>query len=108
MASIFYLIFIMMLSYALAAQNFVPVSVCPRDKYTWDLESVKKKCQGDTPNYLCAAIENQVGKYGEICTKFGLSPASKYNYSFHSTVFKRHIHVPYCILTVFLGKIVLC
>lgn len=71
------LISILMLSSGWAAQNFLTVSVCPRDQDTWKLESGRKKCQGDTPDYLCAAIENQVGNFGEICTKFGLTPASK-------------------------------
>ncbi|XP_052713970.1 uncharacterized protein LOC128187594 [Crassostrea angulata] len=68
---------ILMLSTGWAAQNFLPVSVCPRDKNTWKFESDRKNCQGDTPDYLCAAIENQVGNFGEICTKFGLTPDYK-------------------------------
>lgn len=68
---------ILMLSTGWAAQNFLPVSVCPRDKNTWKFESDRKNCQGDTPDYLCAAIENQVGNFGEICTKFGLTPDCK-------------------------------
>uniref|UniRef100_K1QW55 Uncharacterized protein n=1 Tax=Magallana gigas TaxID=29159 RepID=K1QW55_MAGGI len=27
-----------------------------------------KNCYGDTPDYLCAPIENMLGRYGEICT----------------------------------------
>nr|XP_034339418.1 uncharacterized protein LOC117693156 isoform X4 [Crassostrea gigas] len=73
----FVLISILMLSTGWAAQNFLPVSVCPRDKDSWKLESDRKNCRGDTPDYLCAAIENQVGNFGEICTKFGLTPSNK-------------------------------
>ncbi|XP_065934553.1 uncharacterized protein [Magallana gigas] len=73
----FVFISILMLSSGWAAQNFLTVSVCPRDQNSWTLESDRKKCQGDTPDYLCAAIENQVGNFGEICTKFGLTPANK-------------------------------
>ncbi|XP_062594142.1 uncharacterized protein LOC134255637 isoform X2 [Saccostrea cucullata] len=65
------------LRFADAAQNFQEVSVCPRNADTWKIESDKKNCQGDTPDYLCAAIENNVGKFGEICTKYGLSPEKK-------------------------------
>lgn len=67
-----------MLCSARAAQNFQSVSACPRDAVNWKAESDKKNCQGDTPDYLCAAIENQPNKYGQICTKYGLTPASKY------------------------------
>ncbi|XP_061196635.1 uncharacterized protein LOC133204910 [Saccostrea echinata] len=65
------------LCFADAAQNFQEVSVCPRNADTWKIESDKKNCKGDTPDYLCAAIENNVNRYGEICTKYGLSPANK-------------------------------
>lgn len=78
MASFSSLIFMSMLCTAWAAQNFQSVSVCPRDDVNWQAESLKKNCQGDTPDYLCAAIENQPNKYGQICTKYGLTPASKY------------------------------
>ncbi|XP_061190186.1 uncharacterized protein LOC133198048 [Saccostrea echinata] len=79
MASSVVILFILLvlLCFSHAAQNFQEVSVCPRNADTWKLESDKKNCKGDTPDYLCAAIENNVGKYGEICTKYGLSPAGK-------------------------------
>nr|XP_034339427.1 uncharacterized protein LOC105327203 isoform X2 [Crassostrea gigas] len=73
----FELISILMLSTGWAAQNFLRVSVCPRDQGSWKLESDRKNCRDDTPDYLCAAIENQVGNFGEICTKFGLTPSNK-------------------------------
>uniref|UniRef100_A0A8W8JTI8 Uncharacterized protein n=1 Tax=Magallana gigas TaxID=29159 RepID=A0A8W8JTI8_MAGGI len=36
-----------------------------------------KNCYGDTPDYLCAAIENMLGQYGEICTKKRWIPENK-------------------------------
>lgn len=61
-----------------AGQNFVSVTNCPKDANGWELRSNLKKCYGDTPNYLCAAIENMLGQYGEICTKKMWIPESKY------------------------------
>lgn len=43
-----------------AAQNFVSVADCPKDAHKWDIRSNIKKCQGDTPNYLFAAIEKKL------------------------------------------------
>lgn len=67
-----------MLSSFSAAQNCVQVSECPKDGFAWKIESDKKNCQGYKSDYLCAAIENKVGTFGEICTKFLINPASKY------------------------------
>ncbi|XP_061197593.1 uncharacterized protein LOC133205741 [Saccostrea echinata] len=58
-----------------AAQDYVYVSACPRGSSEWQAEATRKKCQEPTPDYLCAAIENSPGQYGEICTKYGLSPS---------------------------------
>ncbi|XP_065934550.1 uncharacterized protein [Magallana gigas] len=52
----------------LAAQNFVNVTDCPKDTNEWEIRSKMKNCYGDTPDYLCAPIENMLGRYGEICT----------------------------------------
>ena len=60
-----------------AAQDFQKVSACPRDAVSWTLAANAKNCEGDTPDYLCAAVENEPGTLGEICTKYGLTPASK-------------------------------
>uniref|UniRef100_K1PVP5 Uncharacterized protein n=1 Tax=Magallana gigas TaxID=29159 RepID=K1PVP5_MAGGI len=60
-----------------AGQNFVSVTDCPQDANGWELRSKKKNCYGDTPDYLCAAIENKEGEFGEICTKYGLTPSNK-------------------------------
>ncbi|XP_062581664.1 uncharacterized protein LOC134243425 isoform X2 [Saccostrea cucullata] len=73
----FLVLFYLCLSLVDAAQNFQEVSDCPRNADTWKIESDKKNCQEYTPDYLCAAIENNVGKFGEICTKYGLSPGRK-------------------------------
>nr|XP_034339424.1 uncharacterized protein LOC105339430 isoform X4 [Crassostrea gigas] len=72
-------VFILMLTYTFtwAGQNFVSVTNCPKDANGWELSSKKKNCYGDTPDYLCAAIENKAGEFGEICTKYGLTPSNK-------------------------------
>lgn len=61
-----------------AAQDYIPVSLCPPGAREWQIEADRKKCQQPTPDYLCAAIENWPGHFGEICTKFGLSPSGIY------------------------------
>lgn len=61
-----------------AAQIFVNVTNCPKDANEWELRSKMKNCYGDTPDYLCAAIENKLGRYGEICTIQRWIPESKY------------------------------
>lgn len=63
-----------------AAQNFVNVTDCPKDANRWGLRSKMKNCYGDTPDYLCAAIENMLGQYGEICTIGRWIPESKYTF----------------------------
>lgn len=65
-------------TFTLGAQNFVSVTNCPKDSNEWESRSNMKNCDGDTPNYLCAAIENKLGRYGEICTAGGWIPVSKY------------------------------
>lgn len=79
MASFFFgLMILLLVNSTKAPQNFETVSDCPRNASSWKIKSDKKDCKADTPNYLCAAIENQVGKYGEICTQYGLTPVSKF------------------------------
>ncbi|XP_056015987.1 uncharacterized protein LOC125682148 isoform X2 [Ostrea edulis] len=68
---------IVLLCSAEAAQQYQVVSACPRDENSWKIESNRKNCQDPTPDYVCAAMENWVGHFGEICTKYGLSPANK-------------------------------
>lgn len=58
-----------------AAQDYIPVSVCPPGAREWQIEAGRKKCQQPTPDYLCAAIENWPGHFGSICTQLGLSPS---------------------------------
>lgn len=60
------------------AQNFVNVTDCPKDAKEWELRSKMKNCYGDAQNYLCAAIKNMLGQYGEICTNRRMIPESKY------------------------------
>lgn len=64
----------------LAAQNFVNVTDCPKDANEWEIRSKIKNCYGDTPDYLCAPIENMLGRYGEICTIGRWIPESKYTF----------------------------
>lgn len=68
---------LLLLNFSKALQNFEAVSECPSNANSWKIKSDKKDCKGSTPDYLCAAIENHVGKYGEICTKYGLTPVYK-------------------------------
>lgn len=75
---LFGLMILLLLNSTKAPQNFETVSDCPRNASSWKIKSDKKDCKGDTPNYLCAAIENHVGKYGEICTQYRLTPVSKF------------------------------
>nr|XP_022312288.1 uncharacterized protein LOC111117454 isoform X2 [Crassostrea virginica] len=74
---VFVVVLIFTLRLSEAAQDFTPVSACPPDADSWKSEASKKNCRGDTPDYLCAAIENEPGNLGEICTKYGLTPAKK-------------------------------
>ncbi|XP_062594138.1 uncharacterized protein LOC134255634 [Saccostrea cucullata] len=68
-------IFLFLIPVTQAAQDYVFVSACPLGSSEWQTEATRKNCQEPTPDYLCAAIENSPGQYGEICTKYGLSPS---------------------------------
>lgn len=67
-------------TFSWAAQNFVNVNDCPKDANGWELRSNLKKSYDDTPNYLCAAIENILGRYGEIWTIGRWIQESKYTF----------------------------
>jgi hypothetical protein len=89
----------MLLCSADAAQDYKVVSACPRDETSWNAEAARKNCQEPTPDYLCAAMENWVGHFGEICTKYGLSPASKWasyrldmNYGPREITYPKSVH----------------
>lgn len=71
-------IFKLTITFTWAAQNFVVVSDCPKNANEWDIRSKKKNCLNDGLDYLCAAIENKLGRYGEICTIKRWIPESKY------------------------------
>lgn len=71
-------IFIVTITFTLAAQNFVEVSDCPKTADEWGMRSKKKNCLVDSHVYLCAAIQNKLGRYGEICTYQRWIPESKY------------------------------
>ncbi|XP_062586866.1 uncharacterized protein LOC134248481 isoform X2 [Saccostrea cucullata] len=68
-------VFLILVPVTQAAQDYVFVSACPLGSSEWQTEATRKNCQEPTPDYLCAAIENSPGQYGEICTKYGLSPS---------------------------------
>ncbi|XP_052712646.1 uncharacterized protein LOC128186792 [Crassostrea angulata] len=52
---------------------FEEVKSCPINAEEWKNRAQKKKCQEPIPDFICAAIENRPGMFGEICTVAGLS-----------------------------------
>lgn len=52
---------------------FKEVSSCPSSEEEWRHRSEKKQCKEPIPDFMCAAIENQQGRFGEICTVVGLT-----------------------------------
>lgn len=52
---------------------FKEVSSCPLSEEEWKHRSEKKQCKEPIPDFMCAAIENQRGRFGEICTNAGLT-----------------------------------
>lgn len=58
---------------------FKEVSICPSSEEEWRHRSEKKQCKEPIPDFMCAAIENEPGRFGEICTVVGLtSKGNKY------------------------------
>lgn len=58
------------------------VSSCPSNKEEWRARTQKKECKEPIPDFMCATIENQPRRFGEICTIGGLiSKGSKYAYN---------------------------
>ncbi|XP_048748324.2 uncharacterized protein LOC125660635 [Ostrea edulis] len=55
------------------AQNFVAVDSCPKNKIEWTQRATAKNCRNATPDYMCAAIQDNPGILGEICTLMGLA-----------------------------------
>lgn len=58
---------------------FEEVQSCPVNAEEWENRGQKKNCQEPIPNYICAAIENRPGRFGEICTQAGLSEPGTIN-----------------------------
>lgn len=56
---------------------FIEVSSCPSSSDEWIHRSEKKQCKEPIPDFMCAAIENQPGRFGEICTIVGLTGKGK-------------------------------
>lgn len=52
---------------------FEEVSSCPSNEEEWIDRAKKKGCQELIPDYMCASIENEPGRFGEICTVVGLT-----------------------------------
>lgn len=57
---------------------FKEVSSCPSDGVEWRERAQKKQCKEPIPDFMCAAIENQPGRFGEICTVVGLTKVSNH------------------------------
>lgn len=58
---------------------FKEVSSCPSNDEEWRDRGQRKECKEPIPDFMCAAIENQPGRFGEICTFGGLiSKGNKY------------------------------
>ncbi|XP_062595995.1 uncharacterized protein LOC134257386 [Saccostrea cucullata] len=55
------------------AQRFVSVNFCPQNQTEWTRRARAKNCQNPIPDYLCATVQDNPGKYGEICTVVGLA-----------------------------------
>lgn len=66
------LMFLLLYSYV-HGNLFEEVSSCPSNKEEWMDRAQKKGCQEPIPDYMCAAIENQTERFGEICTVVGLT-----------------------------------
>ncbi|XP_052713799.1 uncharacterized protein LOC128187391 [Crassostrea angulata] len=56
---------------------FKEVSSCPSSEEEWRHRSEKKQCKEPIPDFMCAAVENQPGRFGEICTVVGLTGKGK-------------------------------
>lgn len=56
---------------------FKEVSSCPSDEVEWRERAQRKQCKEPIPDFMCAAIENQPGRFGEICTVVGLTGKGK-------------------------------
>lgn len=73
------LIMSLILSPYVCGNLFEEVSSCPSDEVKWRERAQKKECKEPIPDFMCAAIENQPGRFGEICTVVGLTGKGKNN-----------------------------
>lgn len=53
------------------------MSSCPSNEEKWRDRAQKKQCKEPIPDFMCGPIENQPGRYGEICTVAGLAGKGK-------------------------------
>ncbi|XP_048768414.2 uncharacterized protein LOC125674988 isoform X3 [Ostrea edulis] len=72
-----FLLLLLMLHCVGSNNHFERVMLCPKSGEEWQNRAQEKKCQNQTPDFMCAAIEDQPGKFGEICTIVGMSNAGK-------------------------------
>nr|XP_022344779.1 uncharacterized protein LOC111137568 isoform X4 [Crassostrea virginica] len=68
-----YLVLFTLLEFGACDNRFKNVKFCPANAQEWENRAKNKSCQEPTPDFMCAAIENHPGKFGEICTIVGLS-----------------------------------
>lgn len=57
--------------------RFEEVSSCPSDGVEWKDRAQKKQCKEPIADFMCGPIENQTGRFGEICTVAGLISKGK-------------------------------
>lgn len=46
---------------------FKEMSSCLSNEEEWSDRGQKKECKEPIPDFMCATIENQQGRFGEIC-----------------------------------------
>ena len=69
------LVLFTLLEFGACDNRFKNVKFCPANAKEWENRAHNNSCQDPNPDYMCAAIENHPGMFGEICTNDGLSPA---------------------------------
>ena len=93
------LVLFTLLEFGACDNRFKNVKFCPANAQEWGNRAQNKSCREPTPDYMCAAIENHPGKFGEICTIVGLSStgkaASSFGFSSGDNLFfgKRHTSI---------------
>ena len=73
-----YLVLFTLLEFGACDNQFENVTFCPKNEKEWKNRAQMKSCKGLTPDFMCAAIENRPGRYGEICTTNALTSTGKF------------------------------